>query len=134
MDGAMAERTCRICGRVDPPGRYLTQGRCRMCQMYWRRHGVDRPRHLARPAATLRPCSHCAQLTATARRGRCNACYKHWRVHGTERPLGPRPPRPCQTCGQLVQQFHRGRCNPCYQYWYRHGRERPARLWERHDG
>src|SRR5436309_2366538 len=37
----MTERTCRICGRVDPPGHYLSAGRCQQCAIYWRRYGVE---------------------------------------------------------------------------------------------
>jgi hypothetical protein len=127
----MATRTCRICGRVDPPGGCLPSGRCRMCHGYWRHHGVERLPGPPRPPATRRSCTHCGQVTWTPERGRCSACYHYWLRYGTDRPLGPRPLRPCQTCGQLVQQFHRGRCNACYQYWHRTGCERPPRLWAR---
>jgi hypothetical protein len=82
----MATYTCRICGRVDPPGRYLTHGRCRMCQMYWRRYGVERPAAASQFPATRRPCTNCGQATAVPMRGRCNACYQYWHRHGRERP------------------------------------------------
>jgi hypothetical protein len=82
----MAPRICRICGRIDPPGRAFTQGRCQMCAAYWRRHGVERPPQPPRSAATLRPCSHCAQPTARPRRGQCEACYRYGRRTGRERP------------------------------------------------
>jgi hypothetical protein len=81
MHRVMAPRTCRICGRADPSWPWFSQGRCPMCQMYWRRHRVERPsqppqpRPGGRPPATLRPCTHCGQLTLTPYRGRCRACY-----------------------------------------------------------
>ena len=124
-EGRMTTRACRVCGRVDRPGSGFSHGRCQMCAIYWRRHGVDRPPQPPRPPATLRPCTHCGRLTWEPRRGRCDPCYRYWYRSGIERPLGPRPPRPCQTCGQLVRLLRRGRCPACYMYWYRHGVERP---------
>jgi hypothetical protein len=88
----MAPRTCRICGRSDPPGGCLSSGRCRMCHGYWRHHGVERLPGPPRPPATLRSCTHCGQVTWTPERGRCSACYHYWLRYGTERLPGPRPP------------------------------------------
>ena len=78
----MATRTCRICGRSFPPEYSLTQGRCRMCDMYWRRHGVERPRNLR----SLRPCQTCGRLVQAFNRGRCHTCYLYWYRTGRERP------------------------------------------------
>jgi hypothetical protein len=83
----MASRTCRICGRVSPPERYFTQGRCQMCAQYWRRHGVERPRDL--PFRTIippRPCQICGQAARLLRQGRCGTCYYYWHRTGRERP------------------------------------------------
>jgi hypothetical protein len=84
----MAERTCRICGRVDPPGKFRGDGRCAMCGMYWRRHGVERPPLAPERPATprARPCAHCGQPTPKPRLGRCTACYMYWHRTGRERP------------------------------------------------
>jgi hypothetical protein len=128
--GRMASRPCRVCGRVFPPGYGFTAGRCRMCQMYWRRHGVERPPG-PHPASSPRPCTHCGRLTTALVRRQCRRCYVYWQRHGVERPQDLRAPGSCQTCGRPVQSIHRGRCNACYQYWYRTGRERPAELWQR---
>ena len=95
MARAMATRTCRICGRVDPPGAGLTYGRCGMCAIYWRRHGVERRPGPPGGAARGRRCTHCGRSTMRPRRGRCNACNHHWRRYGVERSLAPRPPRLC---------------------------------------
>jgi hypothetical protein len=86
--GRMTERTCRICGRVNPPGGSLPQRRCRMCYVYWRRHGVERPLHPPqRPVAPhARPCTQCGRLTPQLERGWCQACYMYWYRHGRERP------------------------------------------------
>ena len=108
-----------------PPG-----GRCRMCEMYWRRHGVERPPGAPRPLATLRPCTNCGQATLRPARGRCKLCYEYWHRHDVERPLGPRPLQPCQVCARPVPALRRGRCNTCYDYWYRTGRERPPERWQ----
>ena len=124
----MATRTCRICGRVVPPGQWSHE-RCQRCTMYWRAHGIERPLRLPpRPRVAPRLCTHCGQPTWTLRRGRCPPCYKYWHRHGVERPLAPHA---CQTCGQPAQKLRRGRCLACYQYWYRTGQERPPRLWAR---
>ena len=90
----MAPRTCRICGRVDPPGHLLSHGRCQMCAIHWRRHGAERPARPPLTAATLRPCSHCGQLTVRPTRGRCHTCYQYRRLYGYDRPLPQVPPRP----------------------------------------
>jgi hypothetical protein len=82
----MITRPFRICRRVDPPGRYLTHGRCRMGTMYWRRHGTERPATPSQFPAIERPCTHCGQLTMTPARGRCPACYSYWYRTGRERP------------------------------------------------
>jgi hypothetical protein len=105
----MAARTCRICGRTDPACAWLSQGRCPMCHMYWKRHGVERPPQQPRPRAggwppaMLRPCTHCGRLTLTPSRGRCRACYSYWRRHHVERPAAgsrraaaPRPATPAR--------------------------------------
>jgi hypothetical protein len=97
-----------------------------MCDLYWRRHGVERPAAPSQFPTTLRPCTLCGRPTRTPRRGWCSRCYYYWWHYDIERPQ-----RPCLTCGQLVPGLHCGRCNPCYQYWHRTGRERPARLWQR---
>jgi hypothetical protein len=132
--GRMAGRVCRICGRSFPPGYGFSHGRCQMCAAYWRQHGVERPPGPPRAAATLRPCTHCGQLTWGPIRGRCALCYPYWYAHGVDRPLEPPPARvaaSCQTCGQLVWARRRGRCDACYMYWYRSGRERPPERWRR---
>ena len=72
----------RICGRVDPPGHYLSHGRCQRCALYWRRRGEERSL-LPRPP---RPCQTCGQLVQQFRRGRCSACYQYWHAYGRERP------------------------------------------------
>jgi hypothetical protein len=82
----MAERTCRVCGRVDPPGRMPRGGRCSMCEAYWRRHGGERPPGPPRGAAIRRPCTICGQLIWKRALGRCPACYGYWHRHGHERP------------------------------------------------
>jgi hypothetical protein len=83
----MATRTCRICGRVDPPGRYLSHGRCQQCAIYWRRYGVERPLHRPpRPVRPPRPCETCGQPVQVLYRGRCNACYLYRYRHNRERP------------------------------------------------
>ena len=84
----MASRTCRICGRVDPPGHYLTQGRCQRCAIYWRRRGVERPLQLPpRPVLPPRPCQTCGQLVQVLHHSRCKACYSYWHRTGRERPV-----------------------------------------------
>jgi hypothetical protein len=84
----MATRTCRICGRDCLPERYLTEGRCPMCAIYWRRHGAERPPQpsgdLKRPG--LQACSHCGRLAPRRSQGRCLACYQYGRRTGQERP------------------------------------------------
>jgi hypothetical protein len=127
----MAPRTCRICGRDLPPGKYFTRGCCQMCANYWLRHGVERPPQppgqLARPGPPPQACIHCGRLAQQRARGRCMACYQYRRRYGVERPLQPRPVRPphlCTHCGQPTPKLTRGRCQTCYQYWHRHGVER----------
>jgi hypothetical protein len=129
-------RTCRICERDLPPGKYFTRGRCQMCANYWQRHGAERP--LLPPGRLVRPrglegpgphpCIRCGRLAEHRGRGRCPACYQYWRRHGVERPLQPRPvqvPRPCTHCGQPTMKPTRGRCPACYAYWHHGGVERP---------
>ena len=133
----MATRTCRVCGRVDPPGSRLTDGRCRMCYVYWRRHAVERPPGPPQIPAVPRVylCAHCGRPTRRLERGWCHACYMYWRRTGRERPpaplwRAPATPRPCGICRQLTVMVTRGRCAACYSYWHRTGHERPAHLWE----
>jgi hypothetical protein len=95
---SMATPTCRICGRAASSWPWSSHGRCPMCQMYWRRHGSERPpqpprpRRGGRPPAALRPCTHCGQLTLNPYRGLCKPCYYYWHRTGRERPphLWPR--------------------------------------------
>jgi hypothetical protein len=130
----MATRTCRICGRADPAWPWVNQGRCPMCHMYWKRHGVERPPQPPRPRvggwppATLRPCTRCGQLTRTPTRGLCLRCYSSWLRTRRARPRAPQPraalpPRLCSHCGQPTTRPRRGRCEPCYRYWREHGVE-----------
>ena len=113
--------------------------------MYWKRHGVERPPQPPRPRAggwppaTLRPCTHCGQLTRTPNRGLCKRCYAYWLRTNRARPLAPRPravlpPRQCSHCAQPTTRPRRGRCDPCYRYWRRNHVERPSALWQQRDG
>ena len=86
MGRVMAARTCRVCGRAFPAGYWFAHGRCRMCQMYWRRHGAERPPAPSQFPATLRPCTHCGQVTTRLIRERCPLCYEYQRRTGHERP------------------------------------------------
>jgi predicted Zn-ribbon and HTH transcriptional regulator len=95
----MAPRTCRICGRTDLSWAWVSQGRCPMCHLYWRRHGGDRAATPPRAVRPLRPCQTCGQPVQEVQRGRCPACYKYWRRTGRERPryLWPHQTAPALT-------------------------------------
>jgi hypothetical protein len=134
--GRMTDRICRTCGRVCGPGQ-LRRGRCPMCTMYCRTHGVERPPRPPRGAATLRACIQCGQRTMKPMRDRCGRCYSYRYRHGVERPLNLRslpPTHPCQTCEQPTLRRRPGRCSICAQYWRRTGHERPQRLWQHRAG
>ena len=75
----MTDQPCRVCGRLTVvlPER---EGRCPLCLMYWRRHGVERV------AAPRRPCATCGRLVLKLASDRCNTCYRYWLRTGRERP------------------------------------------------
>jgi hypothetical protein len=87
-EGSTATRTCRICGRSVPPGYRFTHGRCRMCDMYWRRHGAERPAQPPQRPGVARPPLH--SLRAAERAAQTRALPRLLRLLAPHRPGAPR--------------------------------------------
>ena len=94
-------KVCIICSR---PGRrgYLTKGRCDVCRLYLKKHGVERPVDLNR-GDTIR-----GERNGMWRRGDLVSGEKHYRWKGdAAKPAAGRdrardlfPLGPCERCGK----------------------------------
>jgi hypothetical protein len=76
-----ADRRCTACGHVCALDHWR-RGRCPRCNIYWWRHGVERPLGPPPPG----PCQTCGRPSQPRIRSRCNACYLYWCRTGRERP------------------------------------------------
>ena len=108
----MVERACRNCGVLHAPTR---RGRCKNCDQYLRRRGVERPEPI-----TDRTCVVCG-LRPWDSNGRCISCASYFRKKGVERSAwviertkhrmqGERFCRTCETF-KPVEQFHHRQWN-----------------------
>jgi hypothetical protein len=73
---------CITCGQ---PARPMRRGRCKLCDAYWRDHGIERPESLWTVTRGDTICHECGREAPPLRRGLCSRCYDHKR-----RPVGSR--------------------------------------------
>lgn len=110
-------------------------GRCRRCDTYYKRHGVERPKHPTN-RGRYSACVNCGASKIKSD-GRCNACWVYFYKNGIERPreLWERcrqkaiAPAWCKNCGH-PDVYCLFRCMNCYRYWRIHDKERPRYMWE----
>lgn len=122
--------TCRnpACGA---PTARPRNGRCERCDIYFRRHRVERhPGLLVRVARVSYPATCCNPACGNVVfkrlvKGRCFVCYGYWLRYDKDRAFDKlhedRPP--CVNCGvALVKgKVAHDRCLNCARYWSKHG-------------
>lgn len=93
---ALSTALCFVCHKK----RGKINGRCRSCNQYHWRHGVERPMdlitdpyHARGSRVTAKPCVNCGRPVKRKLPGRCIACSQYFRKYGKERPpeLAQRP-------------------------------------------
>ena len=81
LDNDAVPHWCKNCGSLSVE----YSRRCKNCNVYHRRHGRERPRHLWDIDCKCRTCKRPLKGIRKAK-GKCDACYEYKRRFGRERP------------------------------------------------